>query len=719
MASMKTLDQIEPRIVIPGGAAFVISQPGSYVLGGDITVTTGNAITIQSPNVTLDLGGYVLSSTASTPNGNGVALNGGGNIHVTIFNGHIRGTTGYNGTFSGGGFTSGINYQNLPLAIQVRNVSVSGVSNTGINLGTDPSTSVIGCTVRIAGTFGIRAGVVADSSATIAGVTGISAKTVSNSVGTLGTGVTSIISTQPTADTRTPISSAPFTISQGGSYVLTGNLTVATGNAITVAADSVSLDLNGFTISSTASPANGFAINIDGGRTNIAIANGQIRSGATYTTGSFTDGPGFSSGVDYSGSRPNNCRVTHLTVSGVAGYGIDLGSGQNSTVIGCAVNVVGTIGIRSGAVADSSATVCGSTSINALTVSNCVGSLAAGGTGISVTGSTLDSLATTLGATQIAVDSVRTNGNATYSAVGGVQSTATATQTAVGGVQSTASATQTAVGNVQTTANSILAASETRTPISSLPFTISTSGSYYFTRNLHFTFPNGNAITISANDVTLDLCGFTLSSIAAVTGNAIEIDSSSTRGIIVKNGSITGNTSVSISGTAPNETWNSNPAGFRFGIFDNTLGCSSYQDLSIRGCRRDGLSAVNGKGTIVDRVSTYENGENGIFCPHSSISSCTATTNGGAGFNAGDSSITNSTASFNGASGFFVHSGPITNSSANYNSGDGISADYGSIINCATRENGGSDIRCHYGVVAFCRKMSWNVFSSALTGNSL
>jgi hypothetical protein len=198
VASMKTLDQIEPRIVIPGGAAFVITQPGSYVLGGNIAVTSGNAITIQSPNVTLDLGGYTLSSSASPASGNGIALNGGGNIHVTILNGHIRGTTGYGGVFIEGGFTSGINYQNLPLAVQVRNVSVSGVSNTGINLGTDPSTSVIGCTVRIAGTFGIRAGVVADSSATIAGVTGVSATTVSNSVGTLGTGVTSITSTQPT-----------------------------------------------------------------------------------------------------------------------------------------------------------------------------------------------------------------------------------------------------------------------------------------------------------------------------------------------------------------------------------------------------------------------------------------------------------------------------------------------------------------------------------------
>ena len=198
---MKTLAQIEPRVVIPGGAAYVISQPGSYVLGGNIEVTTGNAITIQAMNVTLDLGGFTLSSTASPANGFGVALASGGSIHVTIFNGHIRGTTGYGGTFVGGGFNSGIDYSSQPRNVHVRDVSVSGVANYGIDLGTDPSTSVTGSTVRIASQIGIRAGVVSGSSATVTGSTGISGTTVDNSVGTLATGTTSVTSVQPTLAT--------------------------------------------------------------------------------------------------------------------------------------------------------------------------------------------------------------------------------------------------------------------------------------------------------------------------------------------------------------------------------------------------------------------------------------------------------------------------------------------------------------------------------------
>jgi parallel beta-helix repeat protein len=48
---------------------------------------------------------------------------------------------------------------------------------------------------------------------------------------------------------------------------------------------------------------------------------------------------------------------------------------------------------------------------------------------------------------------------------------------------------------------------EPRTPISSVPYTITSSGSYYLTGNF---FCGTNAITVSANEVTIDLNGFTL-----------------------------------------------------------------------------------------------------------------------------------------------------------------------------------------------------------------
>src|SRR5436853_6905176 len=61
-------------------------------------------------------------------------------------------------------------------------------------------------------------------------------------------------------EARTPISSAPFTITNPGSYYVTTNLTVSSGNAVTIATNDVTLDLNGFTIRSTAVSATGYGI---------------------------------------------------------------------------------------------------------------------------------------------------------------------------------------------------------------------------------------------------------------------------------------------------------------------------------------------------------------------------------------------------------------------------------------------------------------------------
>src|SRR6185295_9041736 len=106
---------------------------------------------------------------------------------------------------------------------------------------------------------------------------------------------------------------------------------------------------------------------------------------------------------------------------------------------------------------------------------------------------------------------------------------------------------------------------EPRMPISSLPFTISQSGSYFLSRNLLFTAMGVNAITITASNVTLDLNGFTLSSTAAADGEAIHVQPN-LHGIVVRNGAIDGTSTVSITGTHPNRTWAIIPGGFATGF---------------------------------------------------------------------------------------------------------------------------------------------------------
>lgn len=87
---------------------------------------------------------------------------------------------------------------------------------------------------------------------------------------------------------RTAIASAPFTISASGSYYLTANLTVSSGNAITLAANGVTLDLNGFTISSTAPSATGYGILINNGLRNLTILNGFIQGSVVHNAGTYS-----------------------------------------------------------------------------------------------------------------------------------------------------------------------------------------------------------------------------------------------------------------------------------------------------------------------------------------------------------------------------------------------------------------------------------------------
>jgi hypothetical protein len=180
---------------------------------------------------------------------------------------------------------------------------------------------------------------------------------------------------------RTPISSVPFTISQPGSYYLTTNLTVSSGNAITITTNGVTLDLNGYTLSSTANPAGGTAILIQGGSRNLAILNGNIEGGVTNNAGTYS-GPGFGYGIDYSITVPGAVRVSGVNVSGCGFNGINPGNADSTVVESCAVRTVGGYGIAASVVKNCTALGCGSTAISGTTVSDCRGQSTSSGTGV-------------------------------------------------------------------------------------------------------------------------------------------------------------------------------------------------------------------------------------------------------------------------------------------------------------------------------------------------
>ena len=189
--TMKTLDQIEARTLVnaantPGSStnAFIIAQPGSYYLGGNITVTNGNAITIVTNGVTLDLNGFTISSTAPSAAGNGILLNSGLK-NITIANGFIQGgvTNDGSGTYSGSGFSYGLYCVSALANAWVSRISVSGCRLSGIYLNIGNSTVVESCTVRTVGGIGISASTIKSSVAVDCGSIAIYGDQVSDSRG--------------------------------------------------------------------------------------------------------------------------------------------------------------------------------------------------------------------------------------------------------------------------------------------------------------------------------------------------------------------------------------------------------------------------------------------------------------------------------------------------------------------------------------------------------
>ena len=89
-STMKTLDEVEPRIAIPasstGADTYSISQSGSYYLAGD-RVCSRNGILVNADNVTIDLMEYSLIGLG-TGEYNGIDINA--RLNVEIRNGTIR-----------------------------------------------------------------------------------------------------------------------------------------------------------------------------------------------------------------------------------------------------------------------------------------------------------------------------------------------------------------------------------------------------------------------------------------------------------------------------------------------------------------------------------------------------------------------------------------------------------------------------------------------------
>src|SRR5215472_1513700 len=86
----------QAAVLAKGGFPYVITQPGSYKLDGNLTVSkTGtDGIQISANDVTLDLNGYTVSGTGKPSSPYAVGIRNPGTsvyTNITVKNGTVRG----------------------------------------------------------------------------------------------------------------------------------------------------------------------------------------------------------------------------------------------------------------------------------------------------------------------------------------------------------------------------------------------------------------------------------------------------------------------------------------------------------------------------------------------------------------------------------------------------------------------------------------------------
>ena len=212
---------------------------------------------------------------------------------------------------------------------------------------------------------------------------------------------------------------------------------------------------------------------------------------------------------------------------------------------------------------------------------------------------------------------------------------------------------------------------EKRTPISSLPYAVNQPGSYYLTQNLATS--SGNAITITVDNVSIDLNGFTLTGLSG-SSNGI-IVSGSHRHIRVYNGSVRGFGSS--------------------GVDLSTAVLAELYSLVVSGNGGVGISAGDNV-TVRDCVSRENNNDNFRAFSHAAFSHCSAVlSTTGHGFNvASDCQFSNCVSDSNARGYTTTDGGSLSHCVARRNKDYGIYTEKAGIVsNCTSSGQSGVGIR--------------------------
>jgi hypothetical protein len=179
--------------------------------------------------------------------------------------------------------------------------------------------------------------------------------------------------------------------------------------------------------------------------------------------------------------------------------------------------------------------------------------------------------------------------------------------------------------------NRALAGNVTPGDSAGFPVTISVAGSYRLAGNL--TVPNANttALSITADNVTIDLNGFSIVGPTVCSGNPLFCS----------------------------------PTGTGVGVDARSQFSITVINGSVRGMGNTGIYA--GYGAHIEKVSVMSNGQDGIAVSGGSVSGSTALYNGRTGITANLSVISGNSATFNGGDGIVAFVGTVSGNIAGEN----------------------------------------------------
>lgn len=201
---------------------------------------------------------------------------------------------------------------------------------------------------------------------------------------------------------------------------------------------------------------------------------------------------------------------------------------------------------------------------------------------------------------------------------------------------------------------------EPRIPIhaSDLPLTITEPNSYYLAENINFTDDANNAITIEANDVTIDLMGYTLKGPGSGTGYGIYMNGRSN--MEIRNGTVR----------------NFGSHGIYEPDWENGKG---HRVISVRAVSNvDSGIYISGPGLLVKDCTAGGNGRDGIYAPDArcTMTGNTCYNNGRYGISAGTgSTVIGNIAYGNTSWGIFLGAYCLVDQNTAY--GNGASINYG------------------------------------------